>query len=166
MGKLDKKRMKILEELGEEALFERYLEAGSVGRMLEGLWENEAGAQQSAPGLFVFYKYLHASDERWSKWKAVQRMRGARAADEVMRAADDVTTENASARRVEIQTKQWIAERLAKEDFGGPAATVNVAVGVGGEWLDALRQLAAERKAIPVAEAEIVTIPPAEVAED
>lgn len=119
----------------EEPVFARYLEVRSLRKLVRELLPDvsEGSAQME------FYRWLKQDPERWARWQDVKKLRGHSEVDRIAEDVDDITRDNYAAKRVEIGTRQWLAERLNREDYGAPTAQIQVAVGIGNSWLEALR---------------------------
>lgn len=149
---IKRRRLALLEDMGEEAVFRRYIELGSVKLVTEDLFEPAREGANSV-GRMDFYKWLKDEPGRWERWQEVQRLRGHVEADMVLEAAMDVTPKNSSSQRVKIDAHRWRAERLNRDSYGAPQAQVNV-VQVGSGWLEALRGMKEEQEPEQVEEGE------------
>jgi len=121
----------------EEAIFDRYLAIGAVDRLVE-----ELGAQlkaESSGGLsgHTFYAWLEAEPERWQNWERAKKVRGHYSADRAMAEAEAATQQDANARRLKYEAHMRAAEWQNREVFG-KRPEVQIALGVGGEWAQAL----------------------------
>ena len=140
MKKVSRARVATLEELGEQEVFQLYVELGSIRKVAESLFEPaQKGAREM--GRSSVYEWLRAVPGRWERFVEARRDRAHVEADLVSEHADEVDAENAAAMRVKISARQWRAERLSRADYGSVPAQVNVGIGVqlGESWLTALR---------------------------
>lgn len=154
MGGMMRKRtgevVRYLNSIGEELIFDRYLEVGNVRKVI-----NEIGDEGDIGRIAVgtFYDWLKR-DGRWERWQEVLRIRGQISADEAQEEADRATPDNATAQRLKFDAKRWAATHQDPERFG-QRQQVNVAVGTPDHWLRALKGLDAEKKQIESGEDDI-----------
>jgi len=121
----------------EEAIFDRYLALGSVSQLVD-----ELGAQlkaENSGGLsgHTFYAWLEAEPDRWQNWERAKKVRGHYSADRAMQEAEAATQQDANARRLKYEAHMRAAEWQNREVFG-KRPDVQIALGVGGEWAQAL----------------------------
>lgn len=140
----------------EEEIFDKYLEQGSFRKLLA--WINE----DFRIGMEMTYRWLKASDERWSRWQQAIELRGHLSYDEAQEEARIATPQNASAQRLKYEAKKWAAEVQNRHAYGRQPE-INVALGVGEEWLQALvsadnpKQLTAPKNREPeIKEAQVI----------
>lgn len=137
--KLLRQRMKQLDELGEDEVFGRYLELGSTRRLTQQLFEPKDKASGATDyGRRELYKWLKQEHGRWERWQEIKKERADVEVDLILEEAQAATPENASAQRLKVDAHKWRAERLNRADYGPPQAQVNVAVGIGASWLEAM----------------------------
>jgi hypothetical protein len=144
MQEITNARLAQLEELGEEGVFRLYLEHGTVKAVVRCLFEpapNYPDAQDY--GRLEYYKWLKQDPGRWDRFREIRKLRGHVEADEALEMALAATPATATAQRVKADVHKWRAERLNREDYGPPTAQVNVAVQVGGGWLEAMHEIVA-----------------------
>jgi len=123
---------------GEERIFAAYLESGTVRKMMNDLGLAHVSRQ-------LFYEWLKAGgEERKARWQETREVRAEEAAELVWETGKTVTSETAAADRVKIDGAKWVAEQFNRKLYGKQGTTVQVAVGMGGEWLAALEVLEGE----------------------
>jgi hypothetical protein len=136
-------RRQMLDEAGEDKIFEMYVELGSVSRLMDKVVGRPPGVSEHSWGRADFYKWLRQTPERWERWQQAKLDRGHVEADMIAEVAEEVTPETSGMARVKIDAHKWRAERLNRQEYGPPQAQVNVgvAVQVGQAWLEALRTM-------------------------
>lgn len=91
-------------------------------------------------------------------------------AEESIELADNATPEDAHVAGLQVKTRQWVAERWNRRDFGNDRSAVQLNVSIGSLMLEALRQPAiVEPTAIGSAIAEpadVLSIEPASTCEN
>lgn len=140
-----------LEEIGEEEIFEIYLDCGLMNSkkkdcllsLLEELFDLKISTRP-------LYGWLHLEDglpspNRWDRWQEVRKQVAQQAADDVITIAENMDRSTVYIDQHKIKVKQWVAERFDREGFGKlprDAATtnVNVQVSTGSAWLEAISQ--------------------------
>lgn len=148
---ITQRRLALMDELGEEAIFKRYLELGSVRKLC---WEMfEAAQEGQTPSTRAFYKWLDQKEGRRDRWERTLEMRGNDEFDEIGELADEINEQNVRSIREKIKAKQWRAERLNKKY--GSRTNVEVEHSIGSQWLEAVRQ-AEEQREIPEADARVI----------
>ena len=102
MGKLTKERMKMMDEVGEDELFERIL-SGQTVRSINA----ELGI-----GWRAFYKWLDAVDGRRERYEDTLQQAGHAYAARAVDTAQNATSENVNVARLQVDTDKWIASKL------------------------------------------------------
>ncbi len=148
-------RLKALDEAGEDAVFRKYLEAGTT-RAVAAAFFTPASGSSGDFGRKELFEWLQADEGRWGRWQATMKNRGHIDADLVLQTADDTTEENARSQRIKLDAHKWRAERLNREAYGAPNTQINVGVNLGSGWLDALRAID-----VPTVEGKIIPSLPA-----
>ena len=120
----------ILALAGEEEVFERYLETGSMRAML---------ASYGITTIKSFYDFLALEEGRRGRWDEVLSMRGQLAADRVLEIAEGTTDATVQTDRLKLAGQQWVAERFNTRF--GKNANLNVQVTSGEAWLAALESI-------------------------
>lgn len=147
---------KALTTLGEQEIFETYLEVRNVDKMLK-LIKPKAGPVS----LGVFYAWLHSdkTDGRWQRWQDNKKIIGSSLVEEGLDIVDDADDGSVQAARLKAEQRRWMAERYNRSEYGKPDATLNV-VNVGTDWLAAMKQVEEEssRPEEIVIEAEVLEI--------
>lgn len=142
MRPVRQKRLRQLDEIGEDEVFRKYLDLGSTRALTADLFEPMQEGSTDY-GRAELYAWLHESDERWARWQRVRETRAHVEADMAYEEGMLATPDNASAQRVKVDTLKWRAGVLNRKDYGPPAAqtVVNNNVQIGMAWLGALREL-------------------------
>ena len=135
---------KRLDAYGEENIFASYVEHRHVKHMLRGL-EPKIGKMSKR----MFYDWLHAdqSEGRWARWKDTLKIVAADLAEEALDIADGSDTETVSVARLQVEQRRWMSERYDRDTFGKADAQVNVAIGIGDDFLAGLKAVEAKHKA-------------------
>ena len=102
MGKLTRERMKMMDEVGEEDLFERILSGQSVRSI-----NAELGI-----GWRAFYKWLDAVDGRRERYNDALQQAGHAYAARAVDTAQNATSENVNVARLQVDTDKWMASKL------------------------------------------------------
>lgn len=143
--KITKQGYKRLDKVGEDKIFDAYVEANGVQRMLSKL-EPTMGFVSMA----TFYRWLQqdksGSPTRWERWTFHKAVHAARLAEEALKIADD--SEDV---KLMVEHRRWLASKYDKQNFGKQSETTVNVVNVGDEFLSALKRV--EEK---VSEGEIV----------
>jgi len=141
---ITQKTAKRLDAYGEEKIFASYVEHRHVKKMLRGL---EPGIGKMSKRMF--YDWLHAdkSEGRWKRWKENLKIVAADLAEEALAIADGTDPETVSVARLRVEQRRWMSERYDRDTFGKADAQVNIAVGVGGDFLAGLKAVEAKHKA-------------------
>ena len=97
----------------------------------------------------MFYDWLHAdkSEGRWKRWKDTLKVVAADLAEEALVIADGTDPETVSVARLQVEQRRWMSERYDRDTFGKADAQVNVAVGIGDDFLAGLKAVEARAKA-------------------
>lgn len=102
MGKLTKERMKIMEEIGEDGLFEMIL-SGKTVRSINA----ELGV-----GWRAFYKWLDIEEGRRDRYNETLQQAGHMYAARAVDTAQNATPESVNVARLQVDTDKWIASKL------------------------------------------------------
>ena len=102
MGKLTRERMKMMDAVGEDELFERIL-SGQTVRSINA----ELGI-----GWRAFYKWLDAVDGRRQRYEDTLQQAGHAYAARAVDTAQNATAENVNVARLQVDTDKWIASKL------------------------------------------------------
>jgi len=132
---------KRLDAYGEEKIFELYRKRRSIIKLLANL-PPEVGTMSTGP----FYAWLKndPTQGRWNRWQDVKAIIASELVEEGLSIADDGSI---PAARLRSEYRRWIAERYDRASYGKPDAQINVAVGVGGDFLAGLKAVEAKHKA-------------------
>ena len=135
---------KRLDAYGEEKIFDLYLKYRDVRKLLRNL-PPEVGAMSNGP----FYEWLKAdtTQGRWNRWQEVKQVIAADLVEEGLAIVDDADDGSVPAARLRSEYRRWIAERYDRTAFGKPDAQVNVAIGIGDDFLAGLKAVEAKHKA-------------------
>jgi hypothetical protein len=141
--------------LGEEASALDYaVEWIASGKSVQALADSLAAELQTSVSRPLVSSILHsAASDATARLDAARREGAHALADEMTHIADtaEATAGGAAKARVQIGTRQWLAERFAPDRFGQKANAVQLNVSIGSLMLDALRQ--------PIAELNIPAVP-------
>jgi len=102
MGKITQARIKQLNEIGEDVIFERILAGNTVKSLLAG-W---------GMGWGTWYKWLDSEDGRKDRYDEVLRNAGHAYAQRAVETAQNATNENVTVARLQVDTDKWIASKL------------------------------------------------------
>lgn len=102
MGKLTRERMKMMDEVGEDDLFERILSGQSVRSI-----NAELGI-----GWRAFYKWLDAVEGRRERYNDALQQAGHAYAARAVDTAQSATPENVNVARLMVDTDKWMAGKL------------------------------------------------------
>ena len=135
---------KRLDAYGEEKIFDLYLRYRDVRKLLRNL-PPEVGSMSNGP----FYEWLKAdtTQGRWNRWQSVKQIIAADLVEEGLTIVDDADDGSVPAARLRSEYRRWIAERYDRAAYGKPDAQVNVAIGVGDDFLAGLKAVEAKHKA-------------------
>ena len=135
---------KRLDAYGEEKIFDLYLKYRDVRKLLRNL-PPEVGSMSNGP----FYEWLKAdtTQGRWNRWQSVKQIIAADLVEEGLTIVDDADDGSVPAARLRSEYRRWIAERYDRAAYGKPDAQVNVAVGIGDDFLAGLKAVEAKAKA-------------------
>ena len=67
--------------------------------------------------------------------------------EESLAIADEAEERGVPSARLRVEQRRWMAERYDRNQYGRPDTQVNVAVGIGDEWLESLKLLEAKVQA-------------------
>ena len=140
---------KRLDAYGEKKVFDLYLKYRDVKKMLKNM-PPEVGSMSNAP----FYEWLKAdpTQGRWNRWQNVKQVIASDLVEEGLTIVDEANDGSVPAARLRSEYRRWIAERYDRAAFGKPDAQVNIAVGIGDEFLAGLKAVEARAKAKRVEE--------------
>ena len=102
MGKLTKERMKIMEEIGEDGLFEMILSGKTVRSINADL----------GVGWRAFYKWLDIEEGRRDRYNETLQQAGHMYAARAVDTAQNATPESVNVARLQVDTDKWIASKL------------------------------------------------------
>lgn len=102
MGKLTRERMKMMDAIGEDDLFERIL-SGQTVRSINA----ELGI-----GWRAFYKWLDSVEGRRDRYNETLQQAGHAYAARAVDTAQNATAENVNVARLQVDTDKWIAAKL------------------------------------------------------
>tara|TARA_B100000949_G_scaffold188520_1_gene171367 strand:- start:1242 stop:1742 length:501 start_codon:yes stop_codon:yes gene_type:complete len=135
---------KRLDTYGEEKIFELYREYRSIIKLLANL-PPEVGTMSTGP----FYAWLKndPTQGRWNRWQDTKAIIASDLVEEGLAIVDGADDGSVPAARLRSEYRRWIAERYDRTAFGKPDAQVNVAIGVGDDFLAGLKAVEARAKA-------------------
>ena len=102
MGKVMRERIKQLDELGEEELFERIASGMTVKSLILGM----------GMGWRAFYKWVDAEEGRRGRYEDALKQAGHAYAARAVETAQNATNENVAVARLQVDTDKWIASKL------------------------------------------------------
>ena len=133
--KIIRRDYKKLNKVGEDRIFDSYVDEGSGEGMLRKL-EPEIGVITTG----TFYRWLKSdksgSPNRWEKWQLNMKANAFMLAEEALRIADD--SEDAKHR---LEHRRWLASRMDRDQFGSKTDTTVNVVSIGDEFLSALKRV-------------------------
>ena len=135
---------KRLDAYGEKKVFDLYLKYRDVKKMLKNM-PPEVGSMSNAP----FYEWLKAdpTQGRWNRWQNVKQVIASDLVEEGLTIVDEANDGSVPAARLRSEYRRWIAERYDRAAYGKPDAQVNVAVGIGDDFLAGLKAVEAKATA-------------------
>ena len=116
--KITKSRVEQLEEMGEEAVFEAWLEAGSLLKMAENLFEPHPDYPDGKPGYVSFYRWLENEEGRAERWKRFKKFAGHIASERAVDEAMEATPDNFQSQRLRYDAQKWRAGVYNRDDYG------------------------------------------------
>jgi hypothetical protein len=135
IGPRVRQRRKLLDELGEEKVFWRYVsnECRTVRELAAQLFEPYGDADR--PGCKEFYEWLHAEDGRWQRWQVTKRFKATFMAEDALEPALAAEESNVRSARLKADYLKWMSGVLDPELYGG-RTRVEVAPSslTMGEW--------------------------------
>lgn len=154
-------RVQMMESWGEEGVLQRFLDAGSIRQFCIRYFEVHSDQEDAIPGTSAFYAWLEDGGEaRKAWWRGVRAMRAADHADKAQWRLDTANEDNYRLRSEQAKQDRWMASVLDRETYGnGPQVTIqNNTLQVFGEQLAGALKEIEERRALPVVEAEVVSL--------
>ena len=135
---------KRLDSYGEKRIFDLYLKYRGVRGLLKNL-PPEVGSMSNGP----FYAWLKAdpTQGRWNRWQDVKQIIAADLVEEGLDIVDGADDGSVPSARLRSDYRQWMASHYDRAAFGKSDAQVNVAIGVGGDFLSGLKAVEAKHKA-------------------
>lgn len=141
-----------LTQVGEDDVFDTYLEERSVTRALKAL-KPRIGKISKA----MFYKWLHDGEGRWERWQDNKKRLAHELTEETLTLADDAAGDPRSVpgARLQVETRRWIAERYNRQDYAKSPEVV-MGVSIGGDFLAALKAVEQESGQVEEAEFQVI----------
>ena len=135
---------KRLDAYGEKKIFDLYLKYRDVRKLLKNM-PPEVGSMSNGP----FYEWLKAdpTQGRWGRWQEVKQVIASDLVEEGLAIVDEADDGSVPAARLRSEYRRWIAERYDRTAYGKPDTQVNVAVGIGDDFLAGLKAVEAKHKA-------------------
>ena len=133
-----------LDLYGEKEIFDLYLKYRGVRKLIRNL-PPELGTVTNGP----FYAWLKADSTqgRWNRWQDVKQIIAADLVEEGLDIVDEADDGSVPAARLRSDYRQWMSSHYDRAAFGKSDAQVNVAIGVGGDFLAGLKAVEAKHKA-------------------
>jgi len=133
-----------LDLYGEKKIFDLYLKYRGVRKLIRNL-PPELGTVTNGP----FYAWLKADSTqgRWNRWQDVKQIIAADLVEEGLDIVDEADDGSVPAARLRSDYRQWMSSHYDRAAFGKSDAQVNVAIGVGGDFLAGLKAVEAKHKA-------------------
>ena len=154
-----------MDSLGDDYVFDLYLECRTVDRLLE-----ELGYRPMAYAR-LFYKWLHRKDApvgpdgdtRWDRWKETKVIKAHGHIDEIVKETDAIDEENYKAQRVKIQSHDLLAGHLAPTEYGKKTdVNVNATVTLASEWAASMKELAERQRLARERDSREILVEPSE----
>ena len=124
----------------EEEFWELVSDAKTVKDIAKqvGVW---AGRAKYPFGRRMVYHWIHQdkSGERWKKFKQHRAQAAHVLAEDALEILDEASPASISVDRERARTRQWLAERYNRAEFGDNSKQANVTLNVGQLFLDAMR---------------------------
>lgn len=136
-SKLSTQRIEHFDELGEDKLFDMWLEIRSVRKMMKAIGYEDsevAGAHR------CFYRWLKREEGRRERWDELGEIAGHDAAESIQDVVDEATPETTNLARLKVDHLKWRAESLNSRYGRQKGGNVNVTVNTKNAWLGALQQ--------------------------
>ena len=131
-----------LDALGEEKVFELYLEHRSVRRLLKVL-PPSVGSMSSGP----FYAWLKSDPERYERWQIAKAMIASDLVEEALQIVDESDDGTVQSARLRAEQRRWMAERYDRTSFGkNSSVNVGVVTSFSDDWLTALKRVEEKHK--------------------
>lgn len=121
------------EELGEEWLFDKYLEVKTVEKLMAAVNTDPTKQKVYKP---QFYKWLHKTG-RWERWLDNRRILAEEDLDTIQELIDNVTPTTAASDRIKIDGHKYLAEQRNRHLYGRQTE-IALAVGTPEQWLEAM----------------------------
>lgn len=147
-NKVVKRRVKMMEEWGEQGVLERFLEVGSIRKFCFKYFTPHSESPDALPGTSAFYAWLDAGGpERREWWRQVRHRRAEDYADSAQWRLDTADEENVRLRAEQAKQDRWHASVLDRENYGqGPQVNIqNTHVTLGETLAAALQEIEANK---------------------
>jgi|GEM_PF-2310436 len=119
MGKITLERVKQLEEIGEDVIFDRILSGEAVRTML-AKWRM---------GWRAWYRWVDSVEGRRARYDQTLMQAGHSYAQRAVETAQNATSENVNVARLQVDTDKWMAGKLnQKYDVRQKEATVTLRI--------------------------------------
>lgn len=145
----DKKFFERMDSLGDDYVFDLYIECRTIDRLLEEL------GYRPLSYLRLYYKWLHHHtapvDEdgttRWDRWKRARQIKAHGHIDAIIDETEAIDEENYKAQRVKIASHDLLAGHLAPTEYGKKTEiNVNANVTLASEWAASMKELSERQK--------------------
>lgn len=137
--KITRRAINTLDKIGEEQIFQVYLQTRSVKKVIEAL--------DLTFSTNTFYRWLNDTPERRERWEENKRRIAERLVEKQLEVAESVERrEDVPAAQLKVKTYQWTAGKYDRAKYGDDRATVAVQVNLTDQWLEALEQLDREQE--------------------
>lgn len=131
-------RIAVLEDMGEDAIAEAYLEHRTMRKMFAALFEPRAPGE--TPTYAFFYEWLkQGGEDRAHWWSEVKALRGALDADESVDIVMDADARTSHVAALQAKTLQWRAERTNRSYSSKLDVNKTVTVDLGANLLEAIK---------------------------
>lgn len=128
-------RLSTLIELGEDRVFDAYLELGSVRGLMMELFQSHGG---SSVGAESFYKWLDLDEGRRQRWEQLLQVQGVLDADEALEVARSATPADAHSKKLLVETLKWRSGKLNARYSDRTRLDVGVHLTTPQQWLSAI----------------------------
>ena len=143
-AKLTRNIGQALTEHGEDEIFALYLKHGSVRKLLKNMPEHIKAMTRSDHGqmsMAVYYDWLKQTPERQAKWEMIKEVMANKWAEEALEIVDSTDVDEVQVARLRANTRQWLAEKFNRHQYGKPDVNVAVGIQVGDEFLSSLKEV-------------------------
>lgn len=132
MAGTTKKRLDLVRIQTEPGLVDRIIELAEAGTPIARIC-GETGLSKAA-----LYKWQDSSPEHADLFTRARALAAHALVDEALEIADNADPEYVQKAKLQVQTRQWTAERWNRKDYG--QAKAEVAISISGLHIEALKR--------------------------